>query len=125
MGTKLTSRLILFLALWASIASATQKRDFGEYFYLDSLHYVGLENDPVRASAGEPNRAVLRSACGAEFEVAVGEYIGKNAGRIIRIDARQIVVQELLPDGDGQWVERIQRLMLEPGWTARPPTPNG
>jgi Tfp pilus assembly protein PilP len=123
MGTTLASRLILLLALFASSACATRKQDFGESFFLESLHYVGLDHDAVRAAAGEPPMALLRSECGAEFAVEVGNYIGKNDGRVMRFDEHEIVLREVVPDGNGQWLEREQRLPVEPGWQARPPVP--
>ena len=115
--------LILVLALSAADAAATRRQDFGESFFLDSLHYVGLDHDPALAAAGEPPLALLRSDCGAEFTVAVGDYLGKNDGRVMRFDEREIVLVELMPDGKGQWLEREQRLPVEPGWQARPPVP--
>ena len=116
-------RLLFVAALLVASGAIARQTDFGEHFYLDSLHYVGLEHDIVRTEAGEPPRARLRSACGAEFEVDVGHHIGKDYGRVLRFDERELVIVELAPDGSGGWLEREQRLPMEADWRARPEQP--
>jgi type IV pilus assembly protein PilP len=39
--------------------------------------------------------------------------MGKNHGRIVAIDERQIDVTEIVPTGDGGWIERPQTLTMQ------------
>jgi type IV pilus assembly protein PilP len=43
----------------------------------------------------------------------VGNYIGRNDGRIVSIAERQIDVTEIVPTGDGGWIERPQTLTMQ------------
>jgi type IV pilus assembly protein PilP len=44
--------------------------------------------------------------------VKVGNYLGKNHGRIKMIDESRVEVVEIVPDGKGNWVERPRTLAL-------------
>ena len=49
---------------------------------------------------------------GKVFKVSSGNYIGVNHGRIIDINAFRIVVETLVPDGQGCWEKRVINLAL-------------
>ncbi len=49
---------------------------------------------------------------GAVHEVGAGDYMGLSHGRIQRIGEAAIEFVEMLPDGDGGWVERQRSLVL-------------
>ena len=73
---------------------------------LDSLRMVGtLEQEAQRW-------AIVRSPDGVIHRVQVGNYLGKNHGRIQSIDEDGIALVEIIPDGQGGWQEREASLAL-------------
>ncbi|BBM01041.1 pilus assembly protein PilP [Microbulbifer sp. GL-2] len=45
--------------------------------------------------------------------ITVGNYLGKNHGRVVNATASQLDVLEIIPDGTGGWIERPRALALE------------
>lgn len=45
--------------------------------------------------------------------VSLGDYLGKNHGQVIEINEKRTDVVEIIPDGDGGWVERPRTLPLK------------
>lgn len=73
---------------------------------LDSLRMVGtLEQE-------EQRWAIVRSPDGVIHRVQVGNYLGRNHGRIQSIDESGIALMEIIPDGQGGWQERPASLAL-------------
>jgi type IV pilus assembly protein PilP len=57
--------------------------------------------------------ALIRDETGNVTRVGIGNYLGKNYGRIIAIGERQVDVTEIVPTGDGGWIERPQTLTMQ------------
>lgn len=57
--------------------------------------------------------ALIRDETGNITRVGIGNYMGRNHGRIDAIDERKIDVTEIVPTGDGGWIERPQTLTLQ------------
>lgn len=55
---------------------------------------------------------VIRSPDGTIHRVRVGNYMGKNHGKITDISEDKIELQEIIPDGQGGWQERDAALAL-------------
>ena len=55
--------------------------------------------------------ALLRGA-GGIHRLQVGDYLGRNEGRVVTISESQIEVVEIVPDGAGAWLERPRTLAL-------------
>ncbi len=73
---------------------------------LDSLRMVGtLEQEDQRW-------AIVRSPDGVIHRVQVGNYMGRNHGRIQSIDENGVALVEIIPDGQGGWQERPAFLAL-------------
>lgn len=77
-----------------------------EEFGLAELTMVGMIERNGRY------QALIRDITGAVSPVAVGNYVGKNHGRIVLISPSQIDIVEIVPSGDGGWIERPQLLTL-------------
>jgi len=45
--------------------------------------------------------------------VKVGQYLGQNYGRVVRINDQEIVLRELVREGVGEWKEKMTSLKLE------------
>lgn len=57
--------------------------------------------------------ALLEDAFGEVHRVSVGNYIGRNHGLIEYISNTQMSIKEIVPSGNGGWVERPQTLTLQ------------
>jgi type IV pilus assembly protein PilP len=55
----------------------------------------------------------LVSGAGGVHRVKVGDYLGRNHGRILVIDESKVDVIEIVPDGEGGWLERPRSLSLK------------
>jgi len=49
------------------------------------------------------------------YQVRVGNYIGQNYGKIIRINESSIQLREIVQDATGDWIERAATLDLQEG----------
>jgi type IV pilus assembly protein PilP len=56
--------------------------------------------------------ALLRGA-GGVHRLKVGDYLGRNDGRIVAISATQVDVVEIVPGGQGAWLERPRTIPLK------------
>ncbi|MFN3397953.1 MAG: pilus assembly protein PilP, partial [Sulfurimicrobium sp.] len=56
--------------------------------------------------------ALIEDGDGGVQRVKVGNYLGKNHGRITEIAPSQITLVEIVPDGRDGWVERPRSLTL-------------
>ena len=83
-----------------------RKREPLEQYPLDTLEFVGhLEKSGVRwGLVSAPDKSVYR--------VQVGNYVGKNYGKIISITETSIKLVEIIPSGAGSWVDREASLAL-------------
>lgn len=74
---------------------------------LSEMSMVGML---VRNGAYE---ALIEDAFGEVHRVGVGNYLGRNHGRIENISNTQLNIIEIVPSGSGGWVERPQTLTLQ------------
>lgn len=84
----------------------TRVKQFLEGFNIESFEMVGtLSND-----AG---KFALVSGAGGVHRIKVGDYLGRNHGRILAIEESKVDVMEIVPDGEGGWLERPRSLSLK------------
>lgn len=57
--------------------------------------------------------ALIEDGFGEVHRVAIGNYMGRNHGRIEQITETQLSAVEIVPNGSGGWVERPQTLLLQ------------
>ena len=57
--------------------------------------------------------ALIEDAFGEVHRARVGDYMGRNYGRIRNISQSQLNIMEIVPSGSGGWVERPQTLTLQ------------
>ncbi|QEP43155.1 pilus assembly protein PilP [Ectothiorhodospiraceae bacterium BW-2] len=83
-----------------------RRKEALEGFPLDTLRYVGsLEQ-------GEQLWAIIVSPDELVHRVQQGNYLGQNYGKIVAITETDLAVSELIPDGNGGWIERQAGLSL-------------
>jgi type IV pilus assembly protein PilP len=49
----------------------------------------------------------------AVHQVKVGNFVGTNYGRVVKITETEVLVRELVQDGSGDWSERDSSLRLQ------------
>lgn len=77
-----------------------------EKYDLQSLFMVGIMNNDGQ------NWAIVKAPDGTIFRVRKGNYIGENHGKILRITESGVELREIVPDGDGGWANRKNKLNL-------------
>lgn len=81
-------------------------RDILEKYPLDSLIMVGTLRQ------GEAIWAIIHAPDGILYRVKKGNYLGQNYGKIIHISEEKIEIIEIVPGGQGGWLERQTMLAL-------------
>ena len=76
-----------------------------EGYSLDTMRMVGtLEQESIWG--------LVQTSDGTIHRVREGNYMGRNHGRIVRINDDEIELTELVPNGRGGWMERQQAVAL-------------
>ena len=81
-------------------------KQYLEGFNIEQFEMVGT------ISNASGSFALLRGA-GGVHRLKVGDYLGRNDGRIVAISATQVDVVEIVPDGEGAWLERPRTIPLK------------
>ncbi len=81
-------------------------KQFLEGFNIETFVMVGT-------LANESGAFALINGAGGVHRVKVGDYLGRNHGRILAIEESKIDVAEIVPDGEGGWLERPRTLSLK------------
>lgn len=84
----------------------TRVKQFLEGFNIEVFEMVGT-------LANKDGVFALVSGAGGVHRVKVGDYLGRNYGRILTIDESKVDVVEIVPDGEGGWLERPRSLSLK------------
>lgn len=79
-----------------------------ESYPVDSMVMVGSLK-----KAGQP--VALVRIDNLLYQVRVGNYLGLNFGRVIKIDESEITLREIVQDSTGDWIERTAGLVLQEG----------
>lgn len=82
-------------------------REYLERFELDTLSMVGT------FSKEGSYWGLVRDPDGVVHRVSVNNYLGKNHGKITRIDGLEIGLAEFISDGAGGWLVREASLALD------------
>jgi type IV pilus assembly protein PilP len=81
-------------------------RQFLEDFNIENFQMVGTLSNSGGVFA-------LISGANGVHRVRVGDYLGRNHGKIQSIDDGKVDVVEIVPDGEGGWLERPRSLSLK------------
>lgn len=84
----------------------TRRKEELESYSLDSLRMVGTVN------MNKAHWGLVKASDGTIHRVRVGNYMGKNYGKIIRIVEDKIELMEIVPDSPGAWREQQTSLAL-------------
>lgn len=47
------------------------------------------------------------------YQVKLGDYIGQNYGKIVKITETDVALREIVQDASGEWIERISSIQLQ------------
>lgn len=86
-----------------------RNREELERFELDSLNMVGTLED------GDDQWAIVRDPDGVVHRVKVGNYLGRNIGKITNILEERVELREIIKDSQGRWQEREAAIGLSEG----------
>lgn len=81
-------------------------KQFLEGFNIEDFEMVGI-------LANASGKFALIKGGGGVHRVKVGDYIGQNDGKIVAISDTEVDVVELVPDGEGGWLERPRPILLK------------
>lgn len=85
---------------------SAHNREELESFELDSLRMVGtLQNDAELWG-------IVQDNAGSVHRVQVGNYLGRNFGKILNIQEDRIELREVVKDSEGRWEERQASMAL-------------
>lgn len=84
-------------------------REWLEKFELDTLMMVGT------FSKESSDWALIQDPDGVVHRVAVGNYMGKNHGKVSQISNNEVQLSEFIADGVGGWLVREATMALEDG----------
>jgi len=84
----------------------TRPRQFLEGFNIEAFEMVGT-------MANDTGTFALLKGAGGVHRVKVGDYLGRNNGRIVSINDSAVDVVEIVPDGEGAWLERPRSISLK------------
>ena len=87
-------------------AELNRRKEPLEFYTLDGMNMVGSVT-----KQGKPF-ALLR-VDNLLYQVKVGDYLGQNYGRILRITETEIALREIVQDAAGEWIERPSTLQLQ------------
>ena len=86
-----------------------RSKEYLERYELDTLSMVGTFSQDVS------EWALVRDPEGIVHRVPVGDYIGKNHGRVVGIGNTQVSLSELISDGSGGWLVREASIAMSEG----------
>lgn len=84
----------------------TRVKQFLEGFNIEGFEMVGSISNTNGFFA-------LVNGAGGIHRIKVGDYLGRNHGRVVAVDEAKIDVVEIVPDGDAGWLERPRSLALK------------
>jgi type IV pilus assembly protein PilP len=84
----------------------TRVKQFLEGFNIEQFEMVGT-------MANDSGTFALMHGGGGVYRMKVGDYLGRNHGRIVSISDSQVDVVEIVPDGEGAWLERPRSISLK------------
>ncbi|WAC42780.1 type 4a pilus biogenesis lipoprotein PilP [Pseudomonas sp. SL4(2022)] len=81
-------------------------KQFLEEFNIETFQMVGTLSNEAGVFA-------LVSGASGVHRIRVGDYLGRNHGRVVAVDEAKVDVIEIVPDGEGGWLERPRSLSLK------------
>ena len=87
-------------------AEMNRRREPLEAYPLDSMGMVG-------SLTRKDQRYALLRVDNLLYQVKVGDYLGQNFGKVMKISETDITLREVVQDAAGEWIERTSTLQLQ------------
>jgi type IV pilus assembly protein PilP len=87
-------------------AEMNRRREPLEAYPLDSMGMVG-------SLTRKDQRYALLKVDNLLYQVKVGDYLGQNFGKVMKINETEITLREVVQDAAGEWIERTSTLQLQ------------
>lgn len=84
----------------------TRRKEELEAFPIETLKMIGTVN--MKSNLW----GLIKSSDNTVYRVRVGNYMGQNYGKIVRISPDKIELMEIVPDQPGTWREQQMSIML-------------
>jgi len=84
-----------------------RRKEALEAFPLDAMRMVGT------IGTGTATVALVLAPDRVTHRIRVGNFLGQNDGRVVRVAPERVELVELVSDGGGGWIERQATLSLE------------
>ena len=84
----------------------TRRKEPLEAYPLDTMSMVGSLQ-----KVGQP--VALVRVDQLLYQVKVGNYLGQNYGRVVKVTETEVVLREIVQDATGDWIERPATLQLQ------------
>ena len=94
---------MLFRSLAAEI---NRRKEPLEAYPVDSMNMVGSVVKQGRQFA-------LLRVDNLLHNVKVGDYLGQNYGKIVKISETNVSLREIVQDAAGEWIERVTAIQLQ------------
>jgi type IV pilus assembly protein PilP len=89
-------------------AELNRRKESLEYFPLDTMTMVGSV-----VKAGQT--LALVKVDSLLYQVRVGNYLGQNYGKVLKVSETELGLREIVQDAGGEWIERPTTLQLQEG----------
>ncbi len=83
-----------------------RRKEILEHFPLDTLKMMGT----MEFKAGL--YSLIKAPDGILYKISVGNYVGQNHGKVLKVTGSMIILLEIVPDGLGGWEERQATLAM-------------
>jgi type IV pilus assembly protein PilP len=87
-------------------AETNRRKEPLEDFPLDSVSMVGSVTKQNKPFALVKVNQLL-------YQVKLGDYLGQNYGKIVKITETDVSLREIVQDASGEWTERISSIQLQ------------
>ncbi|NJS35611.1 MAG: pilus assembly protein PilP [Brachymonas sp.] len=85
-----------------------RRREALEAFPLDAIAMVGtMQPKGVQMALVRVDKLL--------YQVRVGNYLGQNYGKVMKLSETELVLREIVQDAAGEWIERQATLQLQEG----------
>ena len=85
-------------------------KEYLEGYSIDAVSMVG-----TLALSEDDLWALLDDSDGGVHRVKLGNFVGRNYGKVVGINQGSVDVIEIVPDGHGGWLERPRAIKLKDG----------
>jgi type IV pilus assembly protein PilP len=84
----------------------SRRKEVLEAFPLDAISMVGS-----LVPKGSP--VALVKVDKLLYQVRVGDYLGQNYGKVVKLSETELILREIVQDAAGEWIERQASLQLQ------------